>query len=485
MSIPTILRTPLGALLVWAALLPVHALAQSGARAGGPGRAGGPPLSAELPVVARFDRNDDGRLDASERAAARAWLETYRPGGSVGGSGSGKLAPTSRGPTIRPDMVESFRGRPFFDPDALRTIFIELEAPEWEQELAAFYDTDVDVPATVTIDGRRYDGVGVRFRGSTSFLGVPDGWKRSLNLSFDLVDEDQRVEGYRTLNLLNGHNDPTFVRAALYSEIAREYIAAPKVGFVRVVINGESWGLFATAEQFNKDFLRDHFGETDGARWKVPGVQSGRAGLEYLGDDAALYRPFYEIRSRDDPQSWRNLIELTRVLSETPPERLESALAPLLDVDAALRFLALEVVFVNPDGYWARASDFDLWQDPGGRFHVIPHDFNEGFGAETFGTNDGPRLDPLVGLDARRPLRAKLLAAPALRTRYLAYVHEIADRWLSPSVFGPMTARWRARTEAEVRADTRKLYGMEAYEAGFAALERFAAERRAWLAAFR
>ena len=46
---------------------------------------------------------------------------------------------------------------------------------------------------------------------------VPEGSKRSLNLSFDFVDEKQELGGYRTLNLLNANGDPTFVRAVLYS----------------------------------------------------------------------------------------------------------------------------------------------------------------------------------------------------------------------------------------------------------------------------
>jgi hypothetical protein len=45
-----------------------------------------------------------------------------------------------------------------------------------------------------------------------------------------------------------------------------------------------------------------------------------------------------------------------RVLNETPPERLEAALAPLLDIDGALKFLALDDALVNSDGYWTRAS---------------------------------------------------------------------------------------------------------------------------------
>ena len=44
------------------------------------------------------------------------------------------------------------------------------------------------------------------------------------------------------------------------------------------------------------------------------------------------------------------------MLNETPPDRLEAALAPILDVDGALRFLALEIALVNGDGYWMRAQ---------------------------------------------------------------------------------------------------------------------------------
>ena len=113
---------------------------------------------------------------------------------------------------------------------------------------------------------------------------VPAGFKRSLNLSFDSVHPDQHVGGYNTLNLLNANGDPTFVRTVLYAEIARHYSPAPKVNFVRVVINGESWGIYLNAQQFNKDFAARRLRTTKGVRWKVPGSPRGRGGLEYLGD---------------------------------------------------------------------------------------------------------------------------------------------------------------------------------------------------------
>ncbi len=67
------------------------------------------------------------------------------------------------------------------------------------------------------------------------------------------------------------------------------------------------------------------------------------------------------------------------MLNQTPPDKLEAALAPMLDIDGALKFLALETVLVNNDGYWVRASDYSIYLDPAGKFHIIPHDANETF----------------------------------------------------------------------------------------------------------
>jgi spore coat protein CotH len=123
--------------------------------------------------------------------------------------------------------VKSFAGAPLFDSNVVRTIFLEFAASDWEQELADFKNTDVQVPAKLLVDGKSYADVGVHFHGASSFMMVGAGRKRSLHLSLDFVHKDQKLAGYRSLALLNSHEDPTFLRAVLYSQIAREYIPAP------------------------------------------------------------------------------------------------------------------------------------------------------------------------------------------------------------------------------------------------------------------
>jgi hypothetical protein len=353
---------------------------------GGPGGPGG--MQEKTKLVKQFDKDGDGYLNAAERKAAREFVANSGGGGRGGGRGGRRGGPgfggrggnqetPQPGPKLALADVKSFPDAPLYDPLTLHTLFLEFENADWEKELIAFHRTDVEVPAKLTVDGQTYPDVGVHFHGMTSFMMVGEGQKHSMVLSLDFVHKDQRLGGYQKLNLLNSHEDPSFLRTVLSLQIARDYLPAPKANFVRVVINGESWGVYVNQQHFNKDFVRDWFGTTKGARWKVPGSPGGRGGLNYLGEDAAAYKRIYEIKSKDNPESWTDLIKLCKVLNETPADKLEQTLAPLLDIDGALKFLAWDNALANGDGFYTRASDYDLCEDKTGRFHIIPYDSNE------------------------------------------------------------------------------------------------------------
>lgn len=506
---------------------------------GGPGRGGfggpGGPMGKERKLVDKFDSDGDGRLNREERDAARADMP---PANQRRGPRFGRndREPPQPGEHISVADITDRSDADLYDPHTFRTLLLNFENEDWDKELADFYNSDVEVPATLIIDGQEFQDVGVHYRGKSSYFMIPAGYKRSLNISLDYLCDDQRFQNYRTLNLLNLNGDDSLLSSVLYSHIARQYIPAPKANLVRVVINGENWGVYGNVEQFNKDFLKENYGNSKGARWKVTGSPNGDGGLRYLGDDVAEYRRRYTIKSKDNEESWDALIELCCVLDETPPDKLQAALEPILDIDSTLWFLALDVALVNSDGYWTRASDYSLYRDGDGRFHLIPHDMNEairegrgggpgggrgrrgppgegpppgagpppegfgpppGFGPPGDGgrRGGGPReggvnLDPLVGLDNdRTPLRGKLLAVPELRERYLACVRTIAETSLDWQELVPLVADYRMLVEDHVAADTKKLATTEAFltatspdaEARVPSLRRFLEARRKFL----
>ena len=398
-----------------------------------------------------------------------------------------------------------------YDQSVFRTIFIDFPNQDWEAELADFRDTDIDVPATVTVDGKPYENCGIHFRGKSSYDMVPAGYKRSLNISVDMADPDQRLLGYKTLNLLNGSGDESMMSAVLYSQIARQYMPAPKANFVRVVINGENWGVYTNVQQFNKDFLRENYPTDQGARWKVSGSPRGGGGLEYHGEDPANYEHPYEQKS-GGKKATAKLIELCRVLDQTPTDELPAALEPIVNVDGLLWFLALDNALINSDGYWIRASDYSIYLDENDKFHFLPHDMNEafrgaggpggpGFGGGPGGPEDrrggpdrrggrfqeGPQgpggpeapardrpavatspleLDPLIGLDdPSKPLRSNVLAVPKYRQQYLANVRKIAETSLDWNQLGPLVASQANLIDEAVKSETRKLGSYEAFTA--------------------
>ncbi|SVB07970.1 uncharacterized protein METZ01_LOCUS160824, partial [marine metagenome] len=290
-----------------------------GGRARGGGGRGGSRRGQRTELIPKFDKDDDGLLDKAERSAARKYVEEQssgdgggdrgqrrgrpsRPDGDRGGrppsrgdrgarpdprGGSSRPAPEprdfSKAERLEPGNVKDL-GTKLYDEGTLRTLFIKFKDNEWKEEMEAFYRTDVAVPADLTVDGKLYKNVGLKFRGNSSFRSVSRDLKRSMNLYIDHKHSDQKLLGYKTLNLLNANSDPTFMREVIYSHVARDYIPAFKGNFIKVVINGESWGIYSHIQQFNKDFLEDNFGTRDGVRWKIGAGGGGSGNLRYPGE---------------------------------------------------------------------------------------------------------------------------------------------------------------------------------------------------------
>ena len=123
---------------------------------GGRGGFGGRRQQQERKVLAQFDKDKNKRLDLAERTAARAWLATQperrvRAGGAAAADAAA-LPLRRRG---RSSLHRASGRTPAAShstiPTRLRTIFLQFEEPDWEQALADFNNTDVDVPR----DGNR------------------------------------------------------------------------------------------------------------------------------------------------------------------------------------------------------------------------------------------------------------------------------------------------------------------------------------------
>ena len=178
---------------------------------GGPPGGGGPGNREDIELLKKFDADENGWLNRSERAAARKEATSQageRRGGPQGRRRGADRTPPKSGPKVSPDKVKRFPDADLYAPDVVRTLFFEFENEDWEKELEDFRYSDVEVPATLTVDGKTYRNVGISFRGASSYFSIPTGFKRSFNVSMNLASKDQRLYGYKTLNLLNSKYMP-------------------------------------------------------------------------------------------------------------------------------------------------------------------------------------------------------------------------------------------------------------------------------------
>ena len=138
-----------------------------------PPSAGGPAESQDTELLKQFDADENGWLNQAERKPARvaakraATKSTRRRRG--GPPGSSPPEPGSPGPKVAPADVANYPSESLYDTSVMRTLFLTFENEDWEKELEDFHGTDVDVPATLMVDGKTYPNVGVRFRGQSSY----------------------------------------------------------------------------------------------------------------------------------------------------------------------------------------------------------------------------------------------------------------------------------------------------------------------------
>ena len=327
---------------------------------------------------------------------------------------------------------------------------------------------------SVIINGTRYEGAGVRYKGNSSYFRTRNETLKKLpfNIKLDFQNKGNKIrDAHTTVKLSNGFLDPSFVRDPLAYEIIRNYMPAPLCNFARLSVNGKPYGLYVNTESIDRAFIKKHFGATNGHlikcdpdNWQRVRSQSGcpkgeNASLVYLNENTGCYDAFYEV---EDATAWKPLMNFIKVLNKTP-DKIES----VLDVDQTLWMLALNNAIVNLDSYNGSLShNYYLWIDTTGVCHPLIWDLNMSFGGwrrnfsfQELKDEELIQYSPLAEIDnLKRPLIANLLKNPLYRKIYLAHLRTIVNEQLKS---GKLVSRAQAMMNdiaPLVKQDTMKLY---------------------------
>jgi hypothetical protein len=365
--------------------------------------------------------------------------------------------------------------RQLFDKKTIGEIRLTLPVKNWSDALDSMrlYGPGL-MTGTVTIDGIKYEGAGVRFRGDKSYqLGLK---RNPFTIKLDHTTAGQQHQGYATIKLSSALRDPSMVREVLFSEIAGKYMPASQAAYTKLYVNDEYIGVFINMESIDKQFLSNNYGSNTGPFFKA-GVdykqeataaaecrQNIFGSLEYE-DNLECYKGNFELYAQN---GWNELQEFTRVLGKEPGK-----IEKMLDVDQTLWMLALNNVMVNLNSYSGNHStNYYLYRDGNGRFHPIVWDLNLAFGSYK-NTGSGSdldlkalqNLDPLLHADnPYKPLISQLLSDSYYKKVYLSHIRQILEENFLNGAYEKRAQELQGMIVVPFNDDKYKVYNLDDFQ---------------------
>lgn len=383
-------------------------------------------------------------------------------------------------------------GEPFID-DRVAQVILLMKPELWGNLVSRaksekYYQTDF------WYEDQLVRNVAVRAKGSSSLTYVvEDGSKRlSLKVDFNLLNPFLTFRGLKKLNFHNGYRDPTLMRETLaYKLFRRMDVPAPRTSFVDLWVNDVHMGLYTQVEQVDQVFLARHFERNDGNLYKPipPGSY-----LDWTKDDGESGAQrfdnidYMKLKTNEKNPDHSALLRFVDVLNEESDATFPREIEKVLDVDNALRFLAVQTMLVNLDSYLGRGLNYYLYEVDG-RFSLIPWDMNESFGTYKCGLQTEDMIDflidePTCGPVAERPLVDRLLGHEPYRERYHDYLYELLEGPFSIEVMAGQIDALARMIRPYVKQDDLKFHTTEEFEKNlsedvgrFIGLKRFVMDR--------
>jgi hypothetical protein len=259
-------------------------------------------------------------------------------------------------------------------------------------ELDEHGDREAYVPARVRLTSAGQDPlelpeIGVRHKGNWTLHHCWDDFggersydddcaKLSIKLAFDEYDDDARFDGLKHLNLHAASGDASKMRELLAYRIFRDFgVVAPRAIPARVYVNDEPRGLFIAVEDVDGRFTKAHYGSAgDGNLYKEIWPNP-----TYADEDFSL-----ALETNEEIADVSDMRAFAEAMASSGPDGFAAALEAHVDVEALLRYVAVDRALRNWDGitsfYDPRTPHNFYWyhdDGPDPRFHLIPWDLDD------------------------------------------------------------------------------------------------------------
>ena len=384
------------------------ALVAGAASCSDPGDTAATPSTTSSVVAATAASGPGGQTTVS---ATTATVITVPASGPVSGGTTGvetSIAPTPS--TTLPRPTEFFG---LFDNRLVHELGLEVDAKAYSDMLKTFERTQAKnwIRAAITIDGTRYDRVGIRLKGSTSLadaLGqagpIADLYDPAAAGAYApwLIQMDRFVRGQNHLGydefVVRANDSPT----ALNEAVALDLLAAvglptQQAAGARVTVNGGT-PVYRLVIENPADTWDARYFSNPGILYKA----QSQGDYRYRGTRVSAYQDVFD-QETGEGLDLRPLISFLGFVDKSDDAEFADKLEERLDVASFATYLAFEELVANYDDIDGPGNNsFLRWDRDTKRFTVVAWDHNlafrgtEGLDLTPDPSGQGPTSNPLV-----------------------------------------------------------------------------------------
>jgi spore coat protein CotH len=355
-----------------------------------------------------------------------------------------------------------------FDVSTLQEIRLSVNSRDL-RTLRQNFSVNTYYTADLTWRNIKVRNVGIRSRG----LGSRNGQKLGLRIDMARYTTGQTFVGLSTIILDNLWQDDALIRERLaFAMFEKLGMAAPRESFCRLFINNEYQGVYAITEEIDGDFVKRVTGETDGTVFEYHYVRDWR--MDDLGD-TANYKPLFEPRTKlleADSTLYNPIQEMVREINGPDDTVWRQRVEEYLDLNQFMAQTAVESFIGENDGVlgYAGLNNFYLYRYQGSKKHrVFVWDKDNAF--------LGPDVESPIATTDANVLFRRAMGQADLREIYLSTVEQAARAAAADDFLALEVERLTGVIVEAARADTKKQYANDRYDAALQFLREYVARR--------
>ena len=255
-----------------------------------------------------------------------------------------------------------------------------------------------------------FENVAIKLKGAAG-SSQPFEEKPALTIRPDRFTNKQLFHDLSKFHLNNSVQDGTYLHEQICSELFMQArVPATRVTHARVWLNGRDVGLYVLKEGFDERFLARHFRQSNGNL--------------YDGGFCNDINVDLEKDSGEGPDDFSDLAALREACQIDDSTERRQRLEELVDIDAFLSFVAMELMTSHWDGYSQNKNNYRVYFDPQTKkVHFFPPGMDQMFG------DPGASITEIPGA----MLASAVMGNPIWHEQFKVRVQELVPMFSPPS----------------------------------------------------